>query len=178
MTYPFPVAVAVPGRTFGPTAVLTLLVFLLSGCTSTNDDQSTRDDGGIIVDGGDVGVNRLRVGDCFDDVDPGELDGEFTDVEAVEAKPCGEPHTYEVYYLGALPEGEFPGEQNVNDQVDGQCLELFESYVAIDYASSTLDYSYIFPSEQSWIDGDRGYVCTLYSAAGEQLERSMRDSAR
>lgn len=157
----------------GAATVAVVAVSALAGSTSPNEDQSTRRDG-IIVDEGRVGVNRLRTGDCFDDVDPSTLSDEFSEVEAVDAKPCTAAHTYEVYYLGALPNADFPGDQAVNQQVDGQCLALFESYVGIEYEVSMLDYSFIFPSAESWGDGDRGYICTLSSMGGDKLQGSMR----
>lgn len=157
--------------------IVLVAVLAAAACSSTNDDQSTRRDG-VVVDGGRVGVNRLQTGDCFDDVDPSTLSGEYSEIEAVDAKPCSEAHTYEVYYLGALPDSDFPGEHAVNEQVDGHCLALFETYVGLDYQASMLDYSFIFPSSESWADGDRGYICTLYDLAGGKLEGSMRGTAR
>ncbi len=161
----------------GAAAVAVVAWLTLVGCASPNEDQSTRQDG-VIVDGGRVGVNRLQTGDCFDDVDPSTLSDEFSEIEAVDAKPCTDAHTYEVYYLGALPDSDFPGEQAVNQQVDGQCLALFEPYVGIGYDASMFDYSFIFPSAESWADGDRGYICTLYSLAGDSLQGSMRGVGR
>lgn len=161
----------------GAATVAVMAGFVFAGRTSPNEDQSTRQDG-IIVDEGRVGVNRLRTGDCFDDVDPSTLSDKFSEIEAVDAMPCTADHTYEVFYLGALPDSDFPGEEVVNRQVDGQCLALFESYVGVEYEASVLDYSFIFPSAESWGDGDRGYICTLFSMIGDQLQGSMRSVGR
>jgi hypothetical protein len=45
---------------------------------------------------------------------------------------------------------------------DELCLDTFESYVGVAYADSALYAMPITPSESSFGDGDREYVCVLY----------------
>lgn len=150
-----------------------LLVFLV-GCSSTDADEAERAEDGSVTASGEVGVNRLRLGDCFDQ----RVGDDPASVEAVEALPCDEPHQQEVFYLGALPEDEFLGDQVVADLVAEQCIAVFETYVGSAYTESQLDISYIYPSEASWSDGDRGYVCSLFDIGQEPLVGSVRGSAR
>lgn len=147
-------------------------LLLLTGCSSTNADDAERNDDGSVVASGEVGVNKLQLGDCFDQAAESEA------VEAVEAMPCEEPHDQEVFYLGALPDEEFPGDQVAADLVAEQCIAVFETYVGQPYTDSTLDIAYIYPSEDSWSDGDRGYVCSLFDVDQNQLTGSMRGAGR
>jgi hypothetical protein len=142
----------------------------LLGSSDPGEDGSTRSDSGVIVEGGEVGVNVLRLGDCFND----NASDEVTDVATVEAVPCAEPHDNEVYYLGALPEAEFPGDEVVDELVADQCLTVFDAFAGVPYNESQLEVAYIFPSEASWAEGDRGYICMVYDVSLDQLEGSMR----
>ncbi|MDH4277038.1 MAG: septum formation family protein [Acidimicrobiia bacterium] len=157
---------------------LVVAMLTLSGCGllsggDTQADETSRDETGQIVDAGEVGVNALKLGDCFNDnpVDPG---AEVVDVLTVQAVPCSEPHDNEVYYLGALPETSYPGEELVDELVLDQCLTVFEAFAGVSYEESRLDIGRIFPSEANWADEDRGYICLVYDVDLQKLEGSMR----
>lgn len=169
------------GRTgafgFGAGSLL-LMVLAVSGCGllgggDPQADDTTRDETGQIVEGGEVGVNALKLGDCFND-NPVETDAEVVDVLTVQAVPCSEPHDNEVYYLGALPEAPYPGEDLVDELVLDQCLTVFEAFAGVSYEESRLDVGRIFPSEANWADEDRGYICLVYDVELQKLEGSMR----
>ncbi len=132
---------------------LGVLTVLGAGCGS--GDQTTRDETGSIVEGGDVSVFRLQVGDCVG----GGTVGELTEMEAV---PCDETHQAEVYYLFDVPDGEFPGEEVLDTQAAEGCLGAFEDYVGIDYESSIYGVNYLQPSAESWdAQDDREIVCMM-----------------
>ncbi|MDH3296200.1 MAG: septum formation family protein [Acidimicrobiia bacterium] len=156
------------------TVFCALIALSVAGCGlsggGAGDDGSTRDASGVIIEGGSVGVNVLQLGDCFND----SAAGDGADITSVDAVPCPVPHDNEVYYLGALPETEFPGESMVEELVSDQCLTVFEAFAGIGYAESQLEISYIYPSEGSWNSGDRGYICTVYDVSLSKLEGSMR----
>ena len=163
-------------KPFAPRVALRLVVAALGlaalvGCTeSSGDDGSVRDESGAIIEGGEVGVNALQLGDCFNDTSTDEV----IDIITVDAVPCAEPHDNEVYYLGALPEGEYPGDDLVEELVSDQCLTVFEAFAGITYTESMLEIGYIFPPEVSWNQGDRGYICMVYDVSLSPLEGSMR----
>src|SRR5688500_10032442 len=52
--------------------------------------SARRGDDGALTSAGNVGVDDLRAGDCFDSADEAEI----SDVDGV---PCTEPHEYEVF---------------------------------------------------------------------------------
>lgn len=142
--------------------------------------SSSRDDEGEIVEGGDLEVFDLEVGDCFRD--PTEDGGTDTQsVESVEAIPCDEPHDAEVYAnVDVSSEGpSFPGGEQLTALAEDRCLEEFEPYVGTTYEQSEYTYGWLVPSEQSWDDlGDREINCVLYTMDGATTTGSGRGSGR
>ncbi len=146
-------------------------VLLLAGCSS---DQTTRDDDGEIIEGGELGVFAVQQGDCI--LFPDE-DG---DVESFEAVSCDEPHDGEIYQLFNI-EGyeEFPGESVISSDAQAGCRAAFEPFVGIDYDSSQYFFTFLSPSEATW-DGvdDREVICIITTADGEpQLTGSLEGAA-
>lgn len=119
---------------------------------------------------GSGNVFSLEVGTCYQD--PGAVD-EVSDVETVD---CGEAHDYEVFALFDLDDGDYPGQEAVGEAALQGCFLDFEQYVGRDYQSSELDMTWLIPTSDSWGDGDREVVCTLFEFAGGQLTGSMKDS--
>jgi hypothetical protein len=145
------------------------LAFLLAAC----GDDVDRDERGVIVESGEVSVFSLRVGDCFDD--------EGFDQEAVSslaAVPCIEPHDNEAYALFdiASADASFPGADELLGLSDQACLQLFEDFVGVTYEDSELDFFPITPTSDSWADGDREVICSVYHFQLRKLTGTMRDS--
>ena len=61
-----------------------------------NLDETKRDREGKIVQSGDVGVLKIKVGDCYNDV-PIIAEGETNEVEKVTGVPCSGSHRWEAY---------------------------------------------------------------------------------
>lgn len=144
-----------------------VLVAACGGNESTSDD-STRDDQGTIVEGGDVGVFALAVGDCFDD--PA---AEATEVYSVDAIPCDEPHDNQVVAKFDLASGDFPGEEEVMAQAYQGCLDRFEEVTGEAYETSPLDIFPLFPTEGGWDAGDHEVVCNLYNVNLSKLTEDL-----
>lgn len=132
-----------------------------------------RDDGGEIVGAGDMDVTELVAGDCFDLKDPS--DEEINDVEA---KPCTEPHEFEMFFVGDLPDGDFPEDSVINDFIESECLPAFADYVGLSYEESALDIFPLIPGFEGWNAGDHAVQCALFDPIDEALTESMRDAAR
>lgn len=137
------------------------------------EDNSTRDDSGAIVEGGEVGAFRIRLGDCF-----GETFG--STIEKVDAVPCDQSHYYEVYAAFNLPYGgdaDFPGRIAVDDEADQGCLDRFEPFVGLDYASSIYGIGAITPSAEGWAEvGDREVLCVISNFDGTPKTGTARDT--
>jgi hypothetical protein len=136
-----------------------------------------RGDDGALSGGGTLSVNDLRVGDCF------STDG-ATEIAEVQGVPCTEPHTFEVFavhtYDGPLPLTDESSEVVFLDLCQGE----FETYVGAPYATSAIYGSMISPSEETYADGDREYVCVLFEPDPDDFDQdlvlteSLRGAAR
>lgn len=157
-------------------ARLILSALLLGGwfLFSTLDDAG-RDDSGQIVDAGDLDVMSLRVGDCFDD--PDDLEEVVFDVAAV---PCSGPHDNEVFSvqpLGTAFGDSYPGDEALSDHTYEVCSGgLFDSYVGTSYVDSSLEVFTFTPTQESWDEGDREFVCALFRLDFARLTGTARNS--
>jgi hypothetical protein len=147
-----------------------LLAGLVAACGGAERDES-----GEIVSEGSVDVYSVRVGDCFQDPE-GILQVESLEVADIEAVPCSSPHDNEAYHLFNIASGPWPGETAIFNEADQECFGKFEPFVGQEYTSSRLEFSYLYPTEQSWGDGDREIVCFLFDVNLERLSGSMRGS--
>jgi putative regulator of septum formation len=118
--------------------------------------QARRGDTGEINSGGTVDVTELQVGDCFDSPTDEDLISDVTGV------PCDEAHAYEVYAVAEREAASYPTDDEFDTIFGELCVPAFESYVGASYEDSDIWASFITPSEDSWSDGDREYVCYLY----------------
>jgi hypothetical protein len=119
---------------------------------STPDSTSP---GGVEVDAFD-----LKVGDCL----PTFQDGV---IETQVVVPCDVAHDGEVYLAFDVADApEFPGNEAIFAQGDAQCSEAFVDFVGVAYLDSALEYSYYFPTEESWRVGDREVLCIVLDPAG------------
>ena len=135
-----------------------------------------RNDLGAISEAGDLAVMDLRVGDCFNLPAGSEDDIEVDEVEAV---PCHDQHENEVYVITNYTGAEnYPGEIAIWEFADQFCLTAFETFVAMPYEDSLLDFGYFYPSREGWEDDDRGITCVVYDYNGAMLTGSMRGAAR
>ncbi|MDH4279326.1 MAG: septum formation family protein [Acidimicrobiia bacterium] len=116
-------------------------------------DETTRSDDGAIMEEGELGAFRIRLGDCIE----GAFDGE---VESVQGVPCDGPHMLEAYHAFNLPEGSYPGDLTVGELADDGCYAAFEPWVGMSYEESVYGFSSLTPTEGSWngVD-DREVLC-------------------
>lgn len=151
------------GRALAVAATATLL---LSGCSLLGGltNQTLRDDDGTVVEGNDdASAFDVAVGDCL-----GEPDGTGDVVETVPILPCTESHTYEAYSAFQIDDGDFPGLDAITAQADQGCVDAFEDFVGVSYESSMLEFTYYYPTEESWNGlGDREVLCLVFDPAGD-----------
>ncbi|MDH4148005.1 MAG: septum formation family protein [Acidimicrobiia bacterium] len=145
---------------------------LLAGCTG-GDDGPERDGAGGVTAAGVASVFELQAGDCIEPPAPTE-DKEVLELTAI---PCDTAHTHEVYAVIPYEADDvYPGTQELTTFADGRCLAEFEDYVGVPYDDSTLRFSYLLPSLNSWNDrDDRAVICVIV-ATDSQISRSARDS--
>ena len=110
----------------------------------------------------------LEVGHCFQDWTAGD-----TQLMAVD---CSTPHDNEVYYVAELTADDLPSENDLEKFSSGLCYASFEPYVGALPEETTLDYGWLFPSDESWSEGDRDIACYLFAKDGSKLNQSAQNS--
>jgi hypothetical protein len=135
--------------------------FALAGCSllpgGTSNTNSGSGDGTTTDDTQGDDVFSIKVGDCLND---GDASGEVSTVPIVD---CTQPHDSEAYDSGDLDDGDFPGDDAVTQAAELLCGPSFQTFVGLDYDASIYDYSYYFPTKESWAAGDREVLCVAYA---------------
>jgi hypothetical protein len=94
------------------------------------------------------------VGDCLD---VGGLLSAAADEDSLVTARCDEPHDGEVYAETELAEGARPGD--LEERALEFCAAEFEEFVGVPHEESSLEVTYVHPSEESWDRGDRSLRC-------------------
>ena len=135
--------------------------------------SADRDESGNIVSAGTIDAFSLRVGDCFDDSD--DYSGEIDTLAGV---PCADPHDNEVYAVFDLTVSEFPEGDAMSQMAFDACMNRFNSFVGVDYESSSLDILTLYPTRESWeLQGDREVVCAVFEMNAKKLTGSARNTS-
>jgi hypothetical protein len=123
-------------------------------------------------------ISDLSVGDCIN-FEPGLFDEEVAEpVEPfLQIVDCGGEHQEEVIALPVMADGEFPGNQAVEQEAEDKCLAAFEPYVGAAYEDSIYDITYFTPTPETWREGDRQILCTVLDPAGP-VDELIRGSAQ
>jgi hypothetical protein len=144
--------------------------FALAGCSLLGGGGTPGTDTPT-GEGDNTDVFTIKVGDCLND---GGVEGEVSEVPTV---ACTEPHDSEAYASIIMDDGDFPGDQAVEDKAIADCTTEFNGFVGLDYQESTLDFAYYYPTEESWANGDREILCLIVDPAG-QVTGSLAGAAR
>ena len=140
-----------------------------SGLDDTGFDATVSDDGDFDSAPAYTEFENLRVGDCIEQPD---LNADVT--SGLLVVNCGIPHWGQLYEIDSLPAGDFPGDDEAATLVGEACgsdeaIGNLVSDIPVD-----LFIWYYWPSESSWLDGDRSYDCLVYSNDGP-LQQSYVD---
>lgn len=142
-----------PTIALGAAAIMGLALSACSSMPFNNRTQST----------------ELAVGQCL-------LVPLNSQVNSVATTECTEAHTGEVYSVTTLKNDTMPSRDEMDELVDTTCYETFEAYVGTSPEETTLDYTAMSPTKQTWAKGDREIVCIAVRTDDEQLTESVRDS--
>jgi len=157
------------------TALALTVAMLTVACgSSANIDNTSRDPrSGRIQKRGDVGTQRLRVGDCFND--PGKAT-----TLVVTGVPCETAHQSQVVALLDLPDeagAEWPGDKDLADRSRSACFGAAAEAVGGNLTDPTVGLSAYVPDERSWDAGDRRIVCVVGRFDNTTFEGSLLGSA-
>ena len=142
-----------PTIALGAAAIMGLALSACSSMPFNNRTQST----------------ELAVGQCL-------LVPLNSQVNSVATTECTEAHTGEVYSVTTLKNDTMPSRDEMDELVHNTCYETFEAYVGTSPEETTLDYTAMSPTKQTWAKGDREIVCIAVRTDDEQLPASVRDS--
>ena len=142
-----------PTIALGAAAIMGLALSACSSMPFNNRTQST----------------ELAVGQCL-------LVPLNSQVNSVATTECTEAHTGEVYSVTTLKNDTMPSRDEMDELVHNTCYETFEAYVATSPEETTLDYTAMSPTKQTWAKGDREIVCIAVRTDDEQLTASVRNS--
>lgn len=122
------------------------LVYAFDTPTSSGSAASSHQDST------EVGLSDLRSGQCID------LPSYVPQSQGwLAVVVCSVPHNGEVYEVGDLPDGQYPGDQAVNAAVDRLCEAALVTFSGS--PNSRLDTYEIVPTQDTWDSHDRSYVC-------------------
>lgn len=130
------------------------LSLVLTGCGALSNiigggnDAQRDEDTGEVTEESNIDVFSLSVGDCMPATDTA---GEIENVDVV---PCSEPHTDEVFFEFELAEGDLPSDDEIQAEVEAQCVPAFTEFVGIDYYESVLNFWWMTPTEDTWTQAD------------------------
>ena len=134
--------------------------------------SARRGDGGAITSAGNLAIEDVRVGDCFNS-------DEEEEISSVDARPCDQPHEYEMFHVATWTGSDaYPTEDAMFGFVIQECVPAFETYVGRSFEASRLDFVHVFPIEEGWNDGDRVFQCAMFDPAVPELTESLRGADR
>jgi hypothetical protein len=154
-----------------PVGWLVVGLFVLVGAIAGWYFNASRSGTGEITRAGDLQANELRVGDCFDVKD--ESADTIDDVRAI---PCTSEHKYELFFVGALPDGDYPGDAAFDNYVTDNCGSAFGSYVGKAFDDSALEVYWLQPTDDAWRSGDHVVQCAVWDPSRERLTQSLKGS--
>ena len=125
-----------------------------------------------------LAVIDLTPGVCIEDARAftGQEVNEITETRAV---PCRLPHQAEAYARAELPAGPaagFPGVGRLRTVAQETCRDRFRAFVGVPWTTSELEIAALWPSPESWADGDRLVVCAVFRLDGAPMTGSARNS--
>ena len=111
-------------------------------------------------------VTELVAGDCVVGEAFGGAQPEATEGSVVD---CATEHDAEVVGLVTYEQGPgepYPGQEQVAAFAEDNCATTFESYVGTPFGESEYQLLTLWPTEDSWAEGDREAVCLAFSEDG------------
>ena len=127
------------------------------------------DNGAAVID-----LGAGAVGMCLD-FGP-EVGAEVLELPTID---CSEPHSHEIFAVVVSDATVYPGKKALETTAQAKCLGRFEEFVGISAFDSTLFYSWLVPTLNTWDrNDDREIICVVGDGTGAPLRGSVRNSNR
>lgn len=105
----------------------------------------------------------IVVGDCIND-------GNSNTEVVPEIVDCALPHDNEAYLSVILEDGAFPGAAAIEATAIQECTAGFKPFAGIAHDRSLgLDFSWYYPSGQTWAMNDREILCLIHEVGEDGL---------
>lgn len=152
------------GRRIGA-LVVAVIGLAVAGCGDDGAPPATTSSPSVDAGDAPTPVVRLEPGECFDGPDLEE--GSTDTARSVTTVPCAEPHLHEVYHAFEFSEDEpFPGDATIVELAEEGCAEAFATRLG---DTAALEQLSLWPTEESWSEGDRRVLCAAFPSDGEPL---------
>jgi len=127
-------------------------------------------------------LQDLTVGQCFNGGRAPSESGTAV-VFGVDVVACTEPHTSELVatfdYPGSGSSAPYPGLDIVDGYSEEECIDRFAEYVGLNFNSSVLGMTYVYPLDTNWRLGDYSIQCVAHPPDGqEHASESFRNARR
>lgn len=131
-----------------------LLVVVIVGIVVQQVTSASRSSSGQVTKQGNLGVDSLRVGDCFDSPSGS------TDIESVTAIPCTQAHDSQIYAEFSLADGDYPGSSALQSEGDKGCNSR-QGSVNEAAVTNSVSANFFVPEEDNWDQGNRTVICII-----------------
>jgi hypothetical protein len=160
-----------------PMRLIVIVAIVAIGGAVSWFTNAGRDSSGQINHAGDLAATDLQVGDCYDLPGNASAADPSAAIDKVRAIPCTEPHHYEVFFSGSMPDsGTYPTQADFQAYVDTQCAAAFQSYVGTPVDQTSLAIYWFYPDQAAWGQSDRSVQCSLADPHLKTLTKSMKAS--
>jgi Septum formation len=106
----------------------------------------------LVVGKDTVSATDVVAGDCLKELPASGL------VITVDTAPCGDPHTGEIFSVMKMPDGDFPGTFAI-EEYQNRCGPELADYAPGAAEDPQVGLFVLYPSEDSWAQGDRTVTC-------------------
>lgn len=106
----------------------------------------------LVLREGTVTATQVKLGDCLSEIPDG------SQVRTLKTIDCAEPHAGEVFAVLQMPDGDFPG-QDAMVEYANRCAPELASYSPAAVTDDTVRLFVLFPTDETWSDGDRAVTC-------------------
>ena len=110
----------------------------------------------LVFDQGTVSATNVKAGDCLKETPASGL------VITVDTAPCTEPHKGEIFKIMTMPDGNFPGTAAI-EEYQNKCAPELDKYSPEASRDPEVGLFVLYPSEDSWGQGDRAVTCIATS---------------
>ena len=140
-----------------------------ASASSTSSSSATADPNARTVT-----IEDLKAGDCISDIATDTQDSQKVATEAT-VVDCSTPHQYEMVGTGDTTASTF-SEADTNTEMSKICEPLVTSYVGSPSKANSYRILAVTPSQETWDQGDRTFVCFAQNSDKSPLNNSIKTS--